>query len=532
MSPRRASRRRALLAVTLASLALVAGCGGGGGSAPPPPPFTSVTQVRVSQLSTFSTGCDGGPANGILYIDAAVEPSLALNPLSPSNLVAAWQQDRWSNGGSQGLILAASFDGGMTWKLRSAAFSRCTGGNASNGGDYARASDPWLTVSPNGAVYALSLSLTGGILQPGSSSAMLIARSIDGGLTWSAPTALIQDGSTAFNDKGSITADPTNSSYVYAVWDRLTGPTGGPSYFAATADGGSTWQVARSIYDPGPQNQTVGNQVVVLPTGVAVNIFTEIDNPAGASTSQLRAIRSLDHGSTWSAPVTISSLAAVGTTDPHNPASPVRDGSDLASMSVGPGGIIYVVWQDSRFSSGQHDGIAMAQSSDGGLNWSTPVEVNADHNVQAFTPTIHVRADGVIGVTYYDLRNDTSAATLLTDCWLVTSSDGLNFKETHLSGPFDLNQAPNAQGLFLGDYQALTATATAFVPFYVQTGPAANNFSQTFISFPPAGAAAAGAVAHFEARPAPAGTSLTPEAWRRVAERLKLVLAQRRNRAD
>ena len=531
------SRRRALLAVTLASVALVAGCGGGGGGGPaapppPPPPFTSVAQVRVSQLSTFSTGCDGGPAHGILYIDAAVEPSLALNPLSPSNLVAAWQQDRWSNGGSQGLILAASFDGGMTWKLGSAAFSRCTGGNASNGGDYARASDPWLTVSPNGAVYALSLSLTGGILQPGSSSAMLIARSIDGGLTWSAPTALIQDGSTAFNDKGSITADPTNSSYVYAVWDRLTGPTGGPSYFAATADGGSTWQVARSIYDPDPQNQTLGNQVVVLPTGVAVNIFTEIDNPAGASTSQLRAIRSLDHGSTWSAPVTISSLAAVGTTDPHNPASPVRDGSDLASMSVGPGGIIYVVWQDSRFSSGQHDGIAMAQSSDGGLNWSTPVEVNADHNVQAFTPTIHVRADGVIGVTYYDLRNDTSAATLLTDCWLVTSSDGLNFKETHLSGPFDLNQAPNAQGLFLGDYQALTATATAFVPFYVQTGPAANNFSQTFISFPPAGAAAAGAVAHFEARPAPAGTSLTPEARRRVAERLKLVLAQRRNRAD
>jgi hypothetical protein len=537
VSDRRVSGCYALAVLTLATLALAAGCGGGGGGStpppPPPPPFTSVTQVRVSQLSTFSTGCDGGPANGILYIDAAVEPSLALNPLSPSNLVAAWQQDRWSNGGSQGLILAASFDGGMTWRLGSAAFSRCTGGNAGNGGDYARASDPWLTVSPNGAVYALSLSLTGGILQPGSSSAMLVARSIDGGLTWSAPTALIQDGSTAFNDKGSITADPTNSSYVYAVWDRATGPTAGPSYFSVTANGGSTWQLGRSIYDPGAQNQTLGNQIVVLPgTGVLVNIFTEIDSAVG---SQLRAIRSLDHGSTWSAPVTISSLAAVGTTDPHNPTSPVRDGSDLASMSVGPGGVIYVVWQDSRFSSGQHDGIAMAQSSDGGLNWSTPVEVNADHNVQAFTPTIHVRADGVIGVTYYDLRNAASSSTaLLTDCWLVTSSDGVNFKETHLSGPFDLDQAPNAQGLFLGDYQALTATATAFVPFYGQTGRSGSLFSDVFISFPPAnaaGAAAAGAVAHFEARPAPPGATLTPEARQRVAERLKLVLAQRRNSA-
>jgi hypothetical protein len=529
------SRRRTLLAVALASLALVAGCGGGGGSAPPPPsstPFTSVTQVRVSQLSTFSAGCDGVAATGTLYSDTATEPYLVLNPNSPSNLIAAWQQNRWSDGGSQGLNLAASFDGGMTWTLTNAAFSRCTGGNAGNGGDYARASDVWLAFS-SGSAYALSLSFTGGTLQPGSTSAMLVARSADGGMTWSVPTTLIKDAATAFNDKGSITADPNNASYVYAVWDRLTGAAAGPSYFAATADGGSTWQVARSIYDPGPQNQTLGNQVVVLPTGAAVNIFTEIDNTGGASTSQLRAINSSDHGTNWSAPITISSLTAVGTTDPHTGAA-VRDGSGIPSMSVGPGGVIYVVWQDSRFSSGQRDGIAMARSTDGGLTWSAPIEINADHGVQAFTPTIHVRADGVIGVTYYDLRNATSSsAQLLTDCWLVTSSDGVAFRETHLSGPFDLRLAPNAQGLFLGDYEALTATATAFMPFYVQTDAGTAVASDAFISFPPATAASASAdaVAHFEARPAPPGATLTAEGRRRVAERLKLVLAQRRNRA-
>jgi len=535
VSHRHVSGRCALAVLTLSSLALATGCGGGGGGSSPPtppaPPFSSVTQVRVSQLSTFSAGCDGVAANGILYLDAAVEPSLVLNPLSPLNLIAAWQQDRWSNGGSQGLMLAASFDGGMTWKLTNAAFSRCTGGNTLNGGDYARASDPWLTVSPAGTVYALSLSFTGGILQPGSSSAMLVSSSTDGGMTWSMPHALIQDGSGTFNDKGSITADPTDSNYVYAVWDRLTGATGGPSYLAVTADGGSTWQTARSIYDPGPQNQTLGNQLVVLPTGVAVDIFTEIDNTGAASSALLRAISSSNHGAIWSAPVTISSLTAVGVTDPHS-GTPVRDGSGIGSISVGPGGVIYVAWQDSRFSSGQRDGIAMVQSSDGGLHWSTPVEVNADPNVQAFTPTIHVRADGVIGVTYYDLRNDTSSTALfLTDCWLVTSSDGVNFRETHLSGPFDLHQAANAQGLFLGDYQALTATATAFVPFYVQTGPNAHFFSDAFISFPPASAAtaAAGAAASFAARAAPAGTTLTPEGRRRVMERIRLIRAQRRN---
>jgi len=494
-----------------------------------PPPFTSVTQVRVSQASTFAAGCDGVPATGTLYTDTAAEPYLVVNPTSPANLISAWQQNRWSGGGAQGLNLAASFDGGMTWTTSSAAFSRCTGGNSGNAGNYARATDVWLTVSPTGVVYALSLSFTGAALLAGSSSAMLVAQSHDGGLTWSVPTGLIQDGSQFFNDKGSITADSTDANYVYAVWDRLTGQTAGPSYFAVTADAGSTWQAARSIYDPGAQSQTLGNQMVVLPGGVVLDIFTEL----GASSALARVIRSTDHGTTWSAPVTLSDLQAVGTSDPSTGAA-VRDGSGLVSMSVGPGGIIYVAWQDSRFSGGQHDGIAMTHSADGGLSWSVPVQVNADPNVQAFTPTIHVRADGVIGVTYYDLRNDTSSpASLLADCWLVTSSDGVTFRESHLSGPFDLDLAPDSQGLFLGDYEALASTAGAFLPFYVQTDAGTQVRSDAFIDFPAASAAAQARAdasgATFRAQAAPAGITPTPGARQRVVERIRLTRAQRRH---
>ena len=35
-----------------------------------------------------------------------------------------------------------------------------------------------------------------------------------------------RDVSYAFNDKESITADPTNANYAYAVWDRFTTPSG------------------------------------------------------------------------------------------------------------------------------------------------------------------------------------------------------------------------------------------------------------------------------------------------------------------
>jgi hypothetical protein len=525
--------RRGLAVVALVTL--VAACGGSGGTATPapqPPPFTSVQQIRLSQPSTFTPGCDGvSPETGTLYTNTAVEPYLVANPFNPMNLIAAWQQDRWSNGGAQGLMLASSINGGGSWTLTSAPFSRCTGGNAGNLGDYARATDPWLTVSPNGFVYALSLSFTGATLAPGSSSAMLVARSADFGVTWQLPHQLIRDGAQAFNDKGSITADPINSSFVYAVWDRLTSQNAGPSYFARSADGGSTWPTVGSIYDPGPTNQTIGNQIVVLPGDVLLNVFTEIDTANGTTTASVRVISSINNGTSWSAPTTISDLQAVGTSNPANKA-PVRDGADIVSVSVEAGtGTVYVAWQDSRFSMGQHDGIALVHSTDGGQTWSAPVQVNADPNVQAFTPTVNVRADGVIAVTYFDLRNNTTPSDthLYADCWMVTSTDGgMTFSEQHLSGSFDLANAPDAQGLFLGDYQALVSTGsgTPFLPFYAQ--PALGSVVQTdaFISFPPAPAAAA-AVHAFAAREAVAGAALGAEARQRVAARTHLVQRQR-----
>ncbi len=137
-------------------------------------------------------------------------------------------------------------------------------------------------------------------------------------------------------------------------------------------------------------------------------------------------------------------------------------------------------------------------------------------------------------MTYYDLRNDTSSpASLLTDCWLVTSSDGVTFRESHLSGPFDLDLAPNSQGLFLGDYESLASTASGFLPLYVQTDAGAQVRSDAFIAFPPATAAAqalAGAAGvTFQALVAPAGMSLRPAARQRLMERIRLTRVQRRH---
>lgn len=512
----------------------LAACGGGSSAGPPPPaPMPSLASVRLSQASPFAVGCNGATQTGTPYRNAEVEPSVAANPINPANLIAAWQQDRWSDGGSQGLVTAASFDTGHSWAIAIPVFSRCAGGNAGNGADYDRASDPWLTFAADGTAYALSLSFTGATLAANSTSAMLVARSTDGGSTWGTPVALITDGSGFFNDKGSITADQTDAHYVYAVWDRLTTSNAGPTYFARTHDAGVTWEPARNIYDPGGSNQTIGNILVSQADGTLLIVFTELDAaPTGTTTGTLKVIRSLDRGTTWSVPTSIAAELTVGTRDPTTGAA-VRDGSDLPSVATDHSGTVFVAWQDARFSGGQRDGIALSRSLDGGVTWSMPVRANGDATASAFIPNVHVRADGLVGVGYYDFRDDAAHPTqLLTDYWLATSLDALAWSDVHVSGPFSLLAAPISNGLFLGDYQSMTSSGSEFLPVFVVAGSDLLNRTDVFVAFGSTTLASAG----FDTRGAGAAgltPALAPSAtadaeWsRRIEENIRRVRQQR-----
>ncbi|HYW76878.1 MAG TPA: sialidase family protein, partial [Gammaproteobacteria bacterium] len=206
---------------------------------------------------------------------------------------------------------------------------------------------------------------------------------------------------------------------------------------------------------------------------------------SGNYLAALKAIRSTDHGTTWSAPVAIASVLAVGTRDPQT-GKTIRTGAGMGDIAVGPAGNLYVVWQDSRFSGGRRDGIALSQSTDGGLSWSAPVEINAVPSTQAFTPSITVLSNGTLAVTYYDFRNDTAnPSTLVTDLWETLSADGVTWHERHVSGPFNLDLAPDAEGLFLGDYQGLATDGTDPFPFFVRTVSDATGPTDVF-AFPPA----------------------------------------------
>ena len=454
--------------------------------------FLGDTYVRVTAASPFSPGCDFAPVTGTVYPGSEVEPQLASDPRDASHLIGVWQQDRWSDGGARGLRTGYSFDNGLTWSVTQAPFTRCSGGNAQNGGDYPRASDPWVSIGPDGIAYQVAIAFNGATFAPGSSSAVLASRSTDGGRTWSDPATLIVDASEFFNDKESITADPVDARYAYATWDRLEPNGHGPSYFARTTDGGATWEAAKPIHDPGNRNQTLNHQIVVSAatsgagSPTLFGFFTEFDvGQNNVTTTHLALVRSFDRGDTWSPPVVVADLRPVGSYDPQDPARTLRDGAGIASVASGPNGVLVAVWQDSRFSGGARDGIAFSRSTDGGSTWSAPTQINAVPAAQALLPGVAVRFDGTIGVLYYDMRNDTAdAATLPVDAWLATSGDGgVTWHERHVSGPFDFNLAPTAEGgHFIGDYQALLGAGNDFAALFARTSTSMTNRTDIFAS--------------------------------------------------
>ena len=152
--------------------------------------FSAGTLVQVSSVSPFGQleACGNFPGTipgpGLGFVDSEVEPWVVVNPTDSDNIVAFWQQDRWSNGGCRGNVAGTSFDGGDTWSIVPVpGITDCTGG------PWERASDPWLSFSPDGTLHQMSLVF---ITDPPPDrvagfgpNGMAVSKSEDGGLTWS-----------------------------------------------------------------------------------------------------------------------------------------------------------------------------------------------------------------------------------------------------------------------------------------------------------------------------------------------------------
>ena len=127
--------------------------------------------------------------------------------------------------------------------------------------------------------------------------------------------------------------------------------------------------------------------------------------------------------------------------------------------------------------SGARSDIAFTMSTDGGNNWSPTAKLDQNSGgTSAFLPSVYVAADGTVGVSFYDFRNNTPDPGLPTDHWLLhchadaDCSNPDNWSENHVDGGFDTENFPTPGGRFFpGDYLGLTAIGNDFGSLYIKS---------------------------------------------------------------
>jgi Neuraminidase (sialidase) len=302
---------------------------------------------------------------------------------------------------------------------------------------------------------------------------VMASRSTDGGRTWSTPMALVRSQvRTEFNDKESVTADPTRPGTAYVVWDRGGGgesesgqqtSAAGEVLIATTTDGGMHWSTPRTIVSV--DGTPVGNVIAVTPDGTIVDAFVAVSADR-TQPSRIITIRSTDAGVTWSSLLEVASFPSASVLGAQPPG--IRGGGGLPTIAAdNASGTLRLAWTDGRNASAR---VALASSTDDAITWSTPVTVPRPTDAPVFLPTLAVTATGTIGLDYSDLRAATADHPFLMNRFLSTSGDGgRTWRERRLTDTFDLSGAPDAGGRFVGDYSGLAASGRGFVSTYAIT---------------------------------------------------------------
>ena len=367
------------------------------------------------------------------------EPSIAVNPNDPQQVVAAFQSQASA---------AYSRDAGKTWTIAE--------GTAP--ADYKISGDVSVTFDDHGHAFLCyiafdKLGTENYWAHNATRNGIFVRRSLDGGKTWdkdvAAPIAHKTEPGIPFEDKPYIVADNTHSRFsgnLYVGWTEFT-LTKSTIFFSRSTDAGLSWSkpIEISTHEGLPRDDTGAVEGFTGAVGADGTLYV-----AWADGSSIAFATSRDGGLSFS-----RSRAILKTAPSDFALADVYRANGFPQIGIDPhSNRLFVTWADYR--NGDLD-VFCATSTSRGKRWSQAVRVNSDalHNGadQFFQWMAVDPVDGSANVVFYDRRSDPANR----DCnfVLARSSDG---GRTFVNYAWTV-KAFDPKGAFIGDYSGIAAYA-------------------------------------------------------------------------
>jgi hypothetical protein len=383
------------------------------------------------------------------------EPSIAVDPRNPRQIVAAYQDN---------VHVAYSLDGGKHWQL-------ATGAAPSN---YRVSGDVSVAYGSRGQALVCyiafdKLGTRNYWAHNATRNGIFVRRSLDGGRDWESTHAPLVEHPTEpgipFEDKPYVVTDDTrgpDAGNVYVGWTHFTLDES-LIYFSRSTDAGVTWSAPQRISTvaglPRDDNGSVeGFQGAVGPDSALYVVWSDGGHIVFTS--------SRDGGKHFDPSRPIVPTAA----SYFNPEDVYR-ANGFPQIGIDPrggkrGGALYVTWSD--FRNGDIDVFASV-STDHGRTWSPAVRVNDDpihDGADQFFQWLAV--DPVTGrpyVLFYDRRGDPANHKAVVV--LASSTDGGRTFQNYAW----TREAFDPQNVFIGDYTGLAASNGCVYGIWTETTP-------------------------------------------------------------
>lgn len=343
-------------------------------------------------------------------------------------------------------------------------------------GVYSSISDPVLAFDRSGNVYYVGITAAG-TLTSSSGFNLFVAKFVNDGADY-AFTTLLPPSLYNLADKPWITVDTSggpNDGTVYVTYDSFTakGAINSGVALVRSNDGGITYSLPVLAIKQGFfSGATVDNQGRVFVSSLTAGRSSSFKN--------ILVAVSTDAGQSFRGHEIATNVSILPSTLPAN-FFRVFTVPQIASDNHG----VYLVWDD--FGRGNSN-IQFTKSTDAGITWTSPLQVNDVTTGQHFFSTIAV-SGGVISLAWYDSRLGQAPNGLIfgLDVFYAESTDAghsfsSNVRVTSVSfNPNIVERADfGATFPFMGDYIQMAASSTAAHIIWADNRDACTNIDPFF----------------------------------------------------